>query len=84
MLRGHPRAAVDAFAVGFGMAVGVSIVHLTPTGALSDSLPDGTVDGWTWTAVLAEVLGAIAFGSAGWYALLRRRRAPRARRRPRI
>jgi hypothetical protein len=74
VLRGHPRSPEIAFAVGFGMAIGVSIVHLAPYwSALSDSLPDGTVDAWTWVAVLAEVVGAIAFGLAGWYAMRRRR-----------
>ena len=68
-LAGHRRSAEIAYAVGFGMAVGVSLVHLTPHwSALSDSLPYGDVDGWTWAAVLAEVSGAIAFGGAGWYA----------------
>ena len=75
VLRGHRRAPELAFAVGFGMAVGVSLVHLTPYwSALSDSLPDGTVDGWTWAAVLAEIGGGIAFGSAGWYTIRRSRR----------
>ncbi len=74
VLRGHRRAPELAFAVGFGMAVGVSLVHLTPGwSALSDSLPDGPVDGWTWAAVLAEVGGALAFGAAGWFALRRGR-----------
>ncbi|MEY2570562.1 MAG: hypothetical protein QOE63_912 [Acidimicrobiaceae bacterium] len=72
VLRSHPRSAEIAFAVGFGMAVGVTAVHLLPDwSALSDSLPDGTVDGWTWVAVLAEIAGATAFGCAGWYAMRR-------------
>ena len=45
------------------MAVGVSAVHLLPDwGPLSDSLPDGSVDIWTWLAVFAEIGGAALVG----------------------
>jgi hypothetical protein len=65
-LAGHRLSPLLAVLVGFSMAVGVSAVHLTPHwSALSDSLPDGPVDGFTWAAVLAEVAGAFVFGAAG-------------------
>jgi hypothetical protein len=44
----------------------VSAVHLLPSwGVLSDSLPNGHVDGFTWAAVLIEIAGALVFGLAG-------------------
>lgn len=60
----HPSAPAVAAAVGFGLAVGVSAVHLLPDwfGTLSDSLPDGEVDALTWLAVLAEIGGAALVG----------------------
>jgi hypothetical protein len=66
-LRGHHRLIPRiAIIVGFGMALGVSMVHLLPRwSALSDSLPDGTVDPITWIAVLCEIVGALGFGWAG-------------------
>ena len=65
-LTGHRWAPQLAAAVGISMALGVSAVHLTPHwSVLSDSLPDGHVDAFTWVAVLAEVVGALVFGMVG-------------------
>lgn len=62
----HPSAPFAATVSGFAIAIGVSATHLLPDwGVLSDSLPDGTVDGVTWVAVLAEVGGAVVLGLAG-------------------
>jgi len=62
--------------VGFTAAIGVSASHLLPHwSALSDSLAEGNVDAWTWVAVLIEIVGALAFGAAGAYALRRQRDA---------
>jgi hypothetical protein len=62
----HPLAPFAAAAGGLAIAVGVSATHLLPDwGALSDSLPSGTVDGFTWVAVLAEVVGAALLGVTG-------------------
>lgn len=62
----HRLAALVATAVGFSQAVGVAAVHLLPRwSALSDSLPDGRVDGWTWAAVIIEIAGALGLGAAG-------------------
>jgi hypothetical protein len=48
----------------------VSAAHLLPHwSSLSDSLPDGNVDGFTWVAVLIEIVGALALGIAGVNAL---------------
>src|SRR5207302_6336020 len=52
----HPLAPAAALALGFSMAIGVSIVHLLPRwSALSDSLPDGNADPLTWVAVLCKI-----------------------------
>jgi len=65
-LRGYHRGPLLAAAVGFSMALGVSMVHLLPRwSALSDSLPDGNVDPLTWIAVLCEIVGALVFGWVG-------------------
>lgn len=62
----HPLAPFAAAAGGLAIAVGVSATHLLPDwGPLSDSLPSGTVDGFTWLAVLAEVAGALVLGLTG-------------------
>jgi hypothetical protein len=62
----HPLAPFAAAATGLGTAIGVSASHLLPAwGALSDPLPGGNVDRFTWLAVLAEVAGALALGLAG-------------------
>jgi hypothetical protein len=66
----HRAAPLVAMVVGFTAAVGVSASHLLPHwSSLSDSLPDGNVDAWSWIAVLLEIVGAIALGAAGAYAL---------------
>ena len=65
----HPLAPTVAASAGLGIAVGVSMTHLLPDwGALSDPLPGGDVDALTWIAVLAEVVGALALGVAGFLA----------------
>jgi hypothetical protein len=62
----HPLAPFAAAAGGLAIALGVSATHLLPDwGPLSDSLPSGTVDGVTWVAVLAEVVGAAVLGVTG-------------------
>jgi hypothetical protein len=66
----HRSAALVCAVVGFTAAVGVSASHLLPHwSALSDSLPDGNVDAFTWFAVLLEIVGALALGAAGLHAL---------------
>jgi hypothetical protein len=42
---------------------------------MSDPLPGGDVDAFTWIAVLLEVFGALALGVAGLVALRARRPA---------
>jgi hypothetical protein len=62
----HALAPFAAAAGGLAIAVGVSATHLLPDwGVLSDSLPSGAVDGFTWVAVLAEVAAAIVLGVTG-------------------
>ncbi|MDG2026987.1 MAG: hypothetical protein P8J50_07740 [Acidimicrobiales bacterium] len=69
----HASAPAVAAVVGLGLVVGVSAVHLLPgwLGTLSDSLPDGDVDGLTWVAVLTEILGAALVGVVGLQVLRR-------------
>ena len=68
----HPLAPFAATAAGFAIALGVSATHLLPDwGVMSDPLPGGAVDGATWVAVLAEVVGALALGAAGLVVLRR-------------
>ena len=70
VLRGHRLGPPVAVAVGCGMVLGVSVVHLLPRwSVLSDSLPDGGVDAFTWMAVLCEIAGGLAFGCAGLQAM---------------
>jgi hypothetical protein len=62
----HRLAANAAAAAGIAIAFGVSATHLLPEwGSLSDPLPGGAVDGFTWFAVLAEVVGAVVLGLVG-------------------
>ncbi len=62
----HRLAPNAAAAAGIGIAIGVTATHLLPHwSSLSDPLPGGAVDGFTWFAVLAEVLGAVVLGLAG-------------------
>jgi hypothetical protein len=68
-LRGSGYAPELAVAMGFGMAIGVSAVHLLPTWSVfSDSLPF-TADAITWMAVMAEIIGGVVFGWVGLRAL---------------
>jgi len=68
----HRLAPFAATAAGFSIAAGVSATHLLPAwGTLSDSLPDGSVDAFTWVAVLAEVIGALVLGVAGLHVVRR-------------
>ena len=65
----HPWAPVLAVAVGLPDGIGIAAVHLLPHWSVfSDAFPGarGTgVTAFSWVAVLAEVLGALAFGLAG-------------------
>lgn len=68
----HRAAAFAATVAGLSIGIGVSATHLLPSwGALSDSLPSGRVDAFTWVAVLAEVLAAFGLGLAGLSVLRR-------------
>jgi hypothetical protein len=57
---GHRHAALSAAVGGAAIAIGVSVSHLLPKwGPLSDPLPGGRVDAFTWFAVLAEISCAL-------------------------
>jgi len=73
-LLGYRESPAIGFAIGFGMAIGVSMVHLLPPwGPLSDSLAAASADLFTWLAVLSEVAGALVFGWAGLRLLSKQR-----------
>jgi hypothetical protein len=60
----HHLAPIAAAGAGFALATGFIAVHLLPHwSALSDSLPDGDVDAFTWIAVLCEIAGALLLGA---------------------
>jgi hypothetical protein len=66
----HSKAPLVAAAGGTAIAFGVSLSHLLPKwGALSDPLPGGNVDMYTWFAVLAEIVTAIVLAVAGFKAV---------------
>lgn len=64
------RAPAAAIAVGFGSAVGFTIVHLLPDwfGPLSDSFiappPSARVNGFSWFAAIFEILADLAIAVA--------------------
>lgn len=61
----HRLAPIAAASAGFALATGFIAVHLLPHwSVLSDSLPDGDVDAFTWVAVLCEIAGALLLGVA--------------------
>jgi hypothetical protein len=63
----HQHAALFAATGGAAIAIGVSLSHLLPKwSTLSDPLPGGRVDMFTWFAVLAEIAGAIVLSVAGF------------------
>lgn len=74
ILTRHPVAPMVAAAGGFAIAIGVSASHLLPNwGPISDSLPQGDVDAFTWVAVLSEIAAAAWMGWVG-LSILRRSR----------
>lgn len=77
VLTRHSWEPLVAVAVGFPMAVGVAASHLLPHwSSFSDAFPGSGVDGWSYGAVVFEVIGSLVFGAAGMRILLR----PRERR----
>jgi hypothetical protein len=79
----HRLGPLVAAGAGWFIAVGVSLTHLVPTwSALSDSLPDGQVDAFTWFAVLFEVVGALVLAIVGTMTVLRDRSTLTADRAP--
>ncbi len=63
----HHLAPRFCAASGAAIAVGVSFSHLLPKwGPLSDPLPGGRVDVFTWIAVVGEILGAAYLAFVGW------------------
>lgn len=66
VLTRHAAAPMVAAAGGFAIAIGVSASHLLPEwGPISDSLPQGNVDVFTWIAVFSEIAAAAWMGWVG-------------------
>jgi hypothetical protein len=63
----HQLAPLFCAASGAAIAIGVSFSHLLPKwGPLSDPLPGGRVDTYTWIAVVGEILGAAYLAAVAW------------------
>jgi hypothetical protein len=63
----HAMAPLFCAASGAAIAIGVAFSHLLPKwGPLSDPLPGGRVDAFTWIAVLGEIIGASYLAYVGW------------------
>jgi hypothetical protein len=72
-LVGHRFAPIAAVVTAFPAAIGISAAHGLPRWSVfSDAFPGGGVDGWSWAAVLFEIVAALAFGIAGAYVLRKR------------
>lgn len=66
ILTRHALAAAAAAVMGFTIAFGVSASHLLPNwGPISDSLPQGDVDAFTWIAVSSEIAAGLWLGWVG-------------------
>jgi len=78
-IRGSKIAALVAMLVGSLSALAISASHLAPAwGIFSDSFLVVRPDLLSWAAVLLEIAGALVTSAAGVFALLERRRGPRA------
>ncbi|MFE3541932.1 hypothetical protein ACFXK0_03040 [Nocardia sp. NPDC059177] len=75
VFRRHSAAPLAATLVGFGSAIGFTLVHVLPDwfGPLSDSFvnapPQARVTGFSWFAALFEIAADLAIGIAGLYTL---------------
>jgi hypothetical protein len=68
----HHKTPLFVAAASGAIAFGVSLSHLLPKwGVLSDPLPGGAVDGFTWFAVMCEIVGALVLCAASVRALRR-------------
>jgi len=66
ILTRHALSAAAATVMGFTIVFGVSASHLLPNwGPISDSLPQGDVDVFTWLAVFSEILAGLWLGWVG-------------------
>ena len=73
----HPVAPMAAAAGGVAIAIGISVSHLLPKwGVLSDPLPGGDVDAFTWFAVLAEIAAAATLAAVAYVAVRRANSKP--------
>jgi hypothetical protein len=73
-LRGHPRAAGVATAVGAYLVVGVTAAHFAPHwSALSDPYADLDLGFLSWAAAAGEVAAAAVLAAVGFAALRQRR-----------
>jgi hypothetical protein len=77
VITGNRYGPLLAAVTGIPIALGVAVVHLVPKwSALSDSFEGAHSTGVTamsWTVVLIEIVGALAFGVVGLRDVLRER-----------
>lgn len=63
----HPGSPEAALVTGLATALGVTAIHLLPSWSpASEPLTTGGYSYLTWVAVMAEILGGVALGAAGW------------------
>lgn len=67
-----------AIVVGFVTAVGLTAVHVPPHWSAFSQPFRGGVNALDWASVVVAVLGSLAFGIAGVYALMSERSGARA------
>ena len=79
-IRRHPQAPFAAAIVGLWTAVAVSASHLAPHwSAFSDPYPSLSLDAYSWSVMLAEIVTALIFGLLGVTELRRRSAGTQAR-----
>ncbi len=71
--RRHPKAPLVAVIVGFYTAVAVTAAHLVPNwGVFSDPYPDLSLDAYSWSVMLSEIVMGLIFGAVGLLEMRRR------------
>jgi hypothetical protein len=64
---GHRLAPFAAMYVGFGTAIATSASHLAPHwSALSNPYPGQSLSGWSWAAMLSEIVTGLILGTVGF------------------
>lgn len=65
----HPLAPIAAIAIGIPATIGIALAHILPDfGPVGDSLWTEGIGGFTWFAVILEILGSVVLTAGGWLA----------------